>query len=191
MKPLLLISLTAFLCSFLIIDAHAQQWVNATGNTISNNNAGFVGISDGGAFTPAVLLHLSTSTSIAEEKIQTSADGWAQLTLEANNIGWQWSKRPGNQGNNLELWYFSGTGWASNPYLTITPLGAIGVGMTTTGSQLMAVNGNFFANKVTVALGTPPDFVFEKTYRLTPLNKLAAYLTQYHHLPGVPSADDV
>jgi hypothetical protein len=178
-------------CSFFIAVRSQAQWASGSGSTIYNTNNGFVGISDGGLFTPSTLLHLYTTNSVAEQKIQTSVDGYAQLTLEANNIAYQWTKRPSYEGNVLDLWYFNGTSWAASPYLTIFPSGAIGVGTTSVGSQLMAVNGNFFANKVTVALGTIPDFVFEKTYPLLPLDSLAAYLTQYHHLPGIPSAKEV
>jgi hypothetical protein len=189
MKPSFLTIIFILACSFFI--TARAQWSTGTNAPIWNTNNANVAITNSSPFTPATLLHLYSTTTTAEEKIQTSGDGYAQLTLEGDNIAYQWSKRPSDEGNVLDLWYFNGTSWAASPYLTITPTGAIGVGMTTTGTQLMAVNGNLFANKVTVALGTPPDFVFEKTYRLTPLDSLAAYLTQYHHLPGIPSADEV
>jgi hypothetical protein len=191
LKPSSLTVIFVLACSFFIAVRSQAQWASGPGSTIYNTNNGFVGISDNSPFTPATLLHLYTTTSVAEQKIQTSGDGYAQLTLESNNIAYQWTKRPSAEGNVLDLWYFNGTAWAASPYLTIFPSGAIGVGTTSVGTQLMAVNGNFFANKVTVALGAPPDFVFEKTYRLMPLDSLAAYLTQYHHLPGIPSANEV
>lgn len=191
MKPSFLPIVVVLACSFSIAARSQAQWASGSGGTIYNTNNGFVGISNTSPFTPSTLLHLYSTTSVTEQKIQTAGDGYAQLTLEANNIAYQWSKRPSGEGNVLDLWYFNGTSWAPSPYLTIFPSGAIGVGTTSVGSQLMAVNGNFFANKVTVAVGTPPDFVFEKTYPLTPLDSLAAYLTQYHHLPGIPAANEV
>jgi hypothetical protein len=35
------------------------------------------------------------------------------------------------------------------------------------------------------------DYVFEEDYELMPLRKLSAFIEENHHLPGVPSAEDV
>lgn len=36
-----------------------------------------------------------------------------------------------------------------------------------------------------------PDFVFENSYNLTPLNELETYINHHHHLPNIPSAATV
>jgi hypothetical protein len=35
------------------------------------------------------------------------------------------------------------------------------------------------------------DFVFDKDYKLLPLNDLESYLQLNHHLPGIPSAEEM
>lgn len=35
------------------------------------------------------------------------------------------------------------------------------------------------------------DFVFSKDYRLMPLNELSTYISNKHHLPGIPGVDEV
>ncbi|MEO9965498.1 MAG: hypothetical protein ABJF11_06910 [Reichenbachiella sp.] len=39
--------------------------------------------------------------------------------------------------------------------------------------------------------GAWPDYVFEKDYKLTPLNEVAQFVEDHHHLPEVPSAADI
>ena len=53
------------------------------------------------------------------------------------------------------------------------------------------VEGGISTRDVLVKLGTWPDFVFDKSYHLMPLEQLKAYLSAYHHLPGIPSAAEV
>jgi hypothetical protein len=36
-----------------------------------------------------------------------------------------------------------------------------------------------------------PDYVFHSNYRLRPLSEVEAYIQQNHHLPEVPSEEDV
>ena len=35
------------------------------------------------------------------------------------------------------------------------------------------------------------DFVFDKAYKLRPLSEVGSYIQQNHHLPEIPSADDM
>ncbi len=56
----------------------------------------------------------------------------------------------------------------------------------------LAVNGKIIAEEVQVKLrGFWPDTVFSSTYNLMPLPDLATYVNREHHLPGVPSAQQV
>lgn len=59
-------------------------------------------------------------------------------------------------------------------------------------SYLLAVAGSAIATSFTVkTVPNWPDFVFKQDYKLSSLSSLNAYITQNHHLPGMPSADEV
>jgi len=68
--------------------------------------------------------------------------------------------------------------------------GSVGIGTTTPKAKL-AVNGDILAKKVTVSLNNLPDYVFNGEYYLRPLNEVEQYIQQNHHLPEVPSAEEV
>jgi hypothetical protein len=184
-----------FLLTILVCAGCASvnaQWSSPdAANTIHNTNQGFVGISNSNPFTPSTLLHLYSTTTVAEQKIQTMGDGYAQFTLQSDQKAYQWSKRPSYEQDALELWYFNGTQWQTSPFLTILPSGSIGIGTTSVGSQKLAVEGSIGARQVIVTTNSWPDFVFDKTYVLPPLDSMANYLRQYRHLPNIPSAAEV
>lgn len=50
--------------------------------------------------------------------------------------------------------------------------------------------GEVFARKYTTTLNNIPDYVFEPSYTLMPLNDLRNYISTYKHLPNVPSANE-
>ena len=79
-----------------------------------------------------------------------------------------------------------------NNGIAIRPDGTVGIGTINVGSNKLAVEGTIGARKVVVTTTNPfPDYVFNSTYRLTPLDSLAQYILLYHHLPEIPSADSV
>ena len=52
--------------------------------------------------------------------------------------------------------------------------------------------GQLFARKMIVTLTNPfPDYVFQKEYKLMPLNELASYIKTHKHLPNIKSADEI
>ncbi len=51
-------------------------------------------------------------------------------------------------------------------------------------------NGEVFARKYTTTLGVIPDYVFDPSYKLLPLNELKTYITTNKHLPNIPSAKE-
>lgn len=56
----------------------------------------------------------------------------------------------------------------------------------------LSVDGKVICEELKVQLNTSwPDYVFEKEYRLTPLNELASTLQRDKHLPGIPSAASI
>lgn len=47
------------------------------------------------------------------------------------------------------------------------------------------------ANKVTLNVGSFPDYVFSKDYNLMPLQEVATYIKKHKHLPNMPSEAEV
>ena len=65
----------------------------------------------------------------------------------------------------------------------------MGIG-TSSPQHLLHVAGTIGAEEVIVS-STGADYVFQPGYRLKPLAEVAAYIQQQHHLPGIPSANEV
>lgn len=78
--------------------------------------------------------------------------------------------------------------WGSAVYAT--PAGYIGVG-TSTPQSLLAVAGTITAKGVAVSSTGWPDYVFDSTYKLAPLQDVVSYTFANKHLPGLPSALDI
>jgi len=68
--------------------------------------------------------------------------------------------------------------------------GNIGVGTTTPQSKL-AVNGTVTAKQVTVTQNGWPDYVFDSSYAIPPLDSLKAFVNHNHHLPDIPSSGEI
>jgi hypothetical protein len=56
---------------------------------------------------------------------------------------------------------------------------------------LLNVNGKITAKEVLVTNQNWPDYVFDDSYRLMPLDEVARFIAKNRHLPGVPSAREV
>ncbi len=67
--------------------------------------------------------------------------------------------------------------------------GNVGIG-TTNATYPLTVNGAVRAKEVIVDTGWS-DYVFEKSYRLAPLSEVEQRINEDHHLPGIPSAQEV
>lgn len=77
-------------------------------------------------------------------------------------------------------------------FAAVANTGKVGIG-TAKPQELLSVNGNILAKKVKVSAASAdwPDYVFQQTYQLPPLQEVAEYIKQNNHLPGVPSAAEV
>lgn len=70
--------------------------------------------------------------------------------------------------------------------------GNVGIGTTDTKGYKLAVAGKIVSEEVVVKLQSSwPDYVFEESYPLTPLQDLETYLKENKHLPGIPNAKTV
>ncbi len=69
--------------------------------------------------------------------------------------------------------------------------GRVGIGTDSPHSAYkLSVNGKIRAKEIVVESGWA-DFVFEKNYKLMPLEEVEAYIYAHKHLPDVPSAKEV
>ena len=111
--------------------------------------------------------------------LHTPDDGRSSLqVVPFINGGWSWSRQT----------EFRNTG-------DVRFSGRIGVGTdpATIGTLRLAVAGKIGAHGIHVTnIGAAwPDYVFQPAYRLTPLSELETYVRAHHHLPDVPSAEQV
>ncbi len=69
----------------------------------------------------------------------------------------------------------------------------IAIGSSTVANGFtLSVSGKVITEEVQIQLKTSwPDYVFRKSYTLTPLVELENYIHQYQHLPNIPSAAEV
>jgi len=75
--------------------------------------------------------------------------------------------------------------------ITVLSGGNVGIGTTNPGSYRLAVNGGIHSQSVNVDLTGWPDFVFKKEYQLLSLTEVKTYIDQNHHLPEMPSEQEV
>lgn len=57
--------------------------------------------------------------------------------------------------------------------------------------QTLAVMGGIVTDSIRTTVNSWADYVFDEDYKLMPLDKLRDYLKISHHLPNIPSADEV
>lgn len=70
--------------------------------------------------------------------------------------------------------------------------GNLAIGTTNAQGYKLAVNGSAIFTSAKVKLfANWPDYVFDYSYSLRPLSEVEQYIRQHHHLPEVPSADEV
>jgi hypothetical protein len=74
-----------------------------------------------------------------------------------------------------------------------TSANAIDVYNTSTGQAEFRVKstGYVYAREINVQLTAFPDYVFQKDYKLLPLDKLETYINSEKHLPGIPTATEI
>ncbi len=182
-----------------------SQWTS-NGNIISTTQN--VGI---GTTAPAFKLDVNgdirSKNIVLPSECQISRSLLDNFTYQARSVG-QYSF-----GWVPDSWYSGGgTLWQSGyagikfftegkPRLSINISGNVGVG-TETPTQKLDVNGNIkganfyangtvFANEVKVEATKWSDFVFDKEYKLLPLEDVKAHIEEHKHLPDVPSEKQV
>ncbi len=67
----------------------------------------------------------------------------------------------------------------------------VSIGTNDSKGYKLAVNGDALFTKIKVKQFPWPDYVFSKSYQLTPLAEVEAYIQKHNHLPGIVSANEV
>ena len=80
----------------------------------------------------------------------------------------------------------------SNNNFFVFTNGTVGINTNDTKGYQLAVNGSAIATSMIVKLQTNwPDYVFTPTYTLPTLGEVKTYIDQNHHLPEIPSEEEV
>ena len=197
-----------------IVNAQSNPWQSASGTIYETGST--VGI---GTTSPTELLDLGSGGFVGTLIFPASdtTSGLAGFTLKSREAGgytrqWTIDTAPAGGGwgvppNSFSIWDYPGNfgsgsccnerftillsadGAAAPPPVVIDGSGNVGVG-TTSPQYPLSVNGTVQAKEVIVNTGWS-DYVFDKDYRLAPLDEVAGYVNENHHLPGIPSAREV
>jgi hypothetical protein len=146
-----------------------SAWPSYPNNSaISVTSGGNVGI---GTFTPLYALHLPAGKQLRIEGGVGGSDTASYVSFGGN----------GTFGIDAPGVY--------NGRFVVLNSGNVGVG-TATPAHKFSVNGAIGATEVIVA-SSGADYVFARDYRLAPLDEVAAFVAEHHHLPDIPSAAEV
>jgi hypothetical protein len=178
---------------------------NTPATKLSLQGASGQDILDVSSSTGASVLHLTQSGRLGvgnttpAEKFDIGSTA-IDTETDSSNIQFSYAPNPaynnsitnilsGNQVNQKLLFNLTHDGIKVTP-LTIVANGNVGIG-TSAPSYKLAVKGTIGAQEVIVTSTGWSDYVFDPGYRAKPLSEVEKYIGENHHLPGIPSAQEV
>lgn len=172
------------------------QWLTTPTNSVNiyNSNTGFVGI---GTNNPTFPLQVNGTLRVL---INNATGDNANLYLSNSNAanttndprGMIWLDNDGR----VKIRSVTGYGFAfrntqnTSDIMSVADAG-VSIGTLNTNGYMLAVNGGIHAKKVNIDLTGWPDYVFNQTYSLPLLNDVKYYIDKNHHLPEMPSAQEI
>ena len=177
---------------------HTADGNGSTQPRMSIMSTGRVGIGLGNT-NPSVALSVLTNFTADALEVKYNSAGFVRLHANSLSSGnWNQITMLGDGG----LIYggtspSTGFGFVIAPWsLSMSGIhmdqnGNVGIYTNDTKNYQLAVNGNAIFNKIVVKPYPWSDYVFDSTYTLRPLDKVAQYIRDNHHLPEIPSADSV
>jgi trimeric autotransporter adhesin len=152
-----------------------------TGTGITLHTAGNVGI---GSASPSVKLEVQTADS---KWGIVHTNGTVRVgTYVGSTGGWIATQ------TNSPLYFCTGllnSGGNGSAQMTLLLNGNFGIG-TLSPAYKLSVNGTIQAKEVRVETGWS-DFVFDKNYKLRPLDEVEKYINENKHLPEISSAEEI
>jgi hypothetical protein len=142
--------------------------------------------------------NVGVGTSAPESKLHVKSNGSNDFTLESSGTGTRYNRLIFKDGSmNAYVWLAPETstlaiGNGSHEHISMRlDNNRVGIGTRNPDAKL-TVLGDIHANEVRVDLNMPaPDYVFENDYDLSSLEEVEEYISQYKHLPEVPSAEEI
>ncbi len=172
--------------------------INTTGNFIVRTNGanrltvtpqGFVGIGT----TPQWPLHLEGGNSAVSMLINNSGSNDFILLRRGDEFIGNISC---NNSNDLQIGALNrnillSAGGANQVFIHSN--GHVGIGTNYTHVDYrLAVLGKIICTDIgTIPFSDWPDYVFNKTYKLKPLNQVEKFIQNNHHLPNIPSSKEI
>jgi hypothetical protein len=177
---------------------HAGNLAFATGNSevIRITSGSNVGI---GTTTPSAKLDIESSIllsygaptyGIGIKSTGVGGGGWARRYGFMKNSDNSLLGGFGAFGGENSLSYYWVGSEYDTPYMVWNTSGNVGIGTTNPAFKL-DVLGTIRAKEVLVNLDGGADFVFEKDYKLLPIEHVANYVQENKHLPDIPSANEM
>jgi len=142
--------------------------VNTIGNSILYQNGSDIGIG-------------TTTANYRIEIYNNSNDATAGLKIAAGTVASNIALSVGSASDEKFTILANGTVYSE---------GSIGIGTTTMGAHKLAVCGTIHATGITVESGWC-DFVFDKEYKLRPLEEVEGFIQANKHLPEIPPGKEV
>ncbi len=164
------------------------------GATFLIDQSGNVGI---GVNIPVAKFDVASTAYLAgrfkNNNASATADGSVVIDLSNNlNNSWRLACSGNNNGIGItkDQFYIEKTG--TGAIMLFSNLGNVLIGKVTQANTTykLDVAGKIRANEVVVNT-TGADFVFDKNYKLRPLDEVEEYIRSNQHLPEVPSASEM
>jgi uncharacterized coiled-coil protein SlyX len=133
--------------------------------------------------------NIGIGTSLPDYPLTINSANVNHIKLIGNDPNYYWALGRDIQTGRLEF-RVKNNNTETTPFILYAS-GNVGVGTISDGNYKLAVKGGIHAQSVQIDMSGWSDYVFSTTYKLRPLAYLKAYIDNNHHLPDMPSEEDV
>jgi hypothetical protein len=169
----------------------SSNFLSLTGGGLNN----VLGISPGNADI-GQLLSIANGSISGEQRLLSFGQQNSYPYLRVFNSGGDGTFRILNSSGNVAMMTLTQAGIATfSSSINATGgsfSGNVGIGTSSPGPYMLAVEGVLGARKIKVTQANPwADYVFDKEYHLDSLSQVELFIKKNKHLPGVPTAKEV